>query len=122
MKKLTLLLLLLALEVGAGNVWVDLYGESFHDTKGMQSMADTWYTALRAGVSFKPVDVYTSYLQYGLYNVTESRIAYVGVGVKKPLMLGPVFLEPFGDYFRDPEFKTNSFRVGFFTSWVLKEW
>jgi len=85
-------------------------------------MADNYYTAARVGLSLKPCDFYLSYLQYGLYDATENRIGYVGIGIKKGFSIGPVFLEPFGDFHHDPEFSTNIFRVGFFTSWIIKEW
>lgn len=122
-----LMVMLLALMLGAntataGNIWIDLYGESIHDCQDIQSMADSYYSTARAGLSLKPADFYLSYMQYGLYNATENRIAYVGIGVKKGLVLGPVFLEPFLDYHRDPEFSTNIVRIGFFTTWTIKEW
>jgi len=113
---------MLLTNVFSGNIWIDLYTESTHDTKNIQSMADNYYTSARTGLSLKPADFYLSYLQYGLYDLTENRIGYIGIGIKKGLTIGPVFLEPFGDFHHDPEFRSNIFRVGFFTSWTIKEW
>ena len=125
MKFLLMTLLLLTLNIGnveAGNIWADFYADAGHNTEDIQSMADSYYSLARAGVSLKPADFYVTYLQYGLYNATENQIGFYGVGVKKGFVLRNVFVEPFLDFHRDPKFNTNTFRVGFYTAWTIKEW